>query len=130
MACEHVHCSQTAASVIQAHWRVHCARKHYPTISTERTAEQCETDCDLTEVESSGRVYNMLELEAVRTITLWAITQKDRLKFLRLQRLAILIQRRFRGQKARNHYAHVKRSAALIQVHSTLFALHTGFRSC
>jgi abnormal spindle-like microcephaly-associated protein len=50
-------------------------------------------------------------------LTIWAKTQHDRLSFLRLRKLAIVIQSHFRGFQARKYFAHVKKSARLIQAH-------------
>lgn len=98
-----------AASTIQRYWRVHNMKEKV-------SAELCEKEIVGPVLNPPECRYSTVELDAGRVLTIWAKTQHDRLSFLRLRKLAIVIQSHFHGFQARKYFAHVKKSACLIQV--------------
>jgi hypothetical protein len=98
-----------AASTIQRYWWVHLMKEKV-------SAELCEKEIVGPVPNPPECRYSTVELDAGRVLTIWAKTQHDRLSFLRLRKLAIVIQSHFRGSQARKYFAHVKKSARFIQV--------------
>jgi hypothetical protein len=92
-----------AASTIQQYWRVHLMKEKV-------SAELCEKEIVGPVLNPPECRYSTVELDAGRVLTILAKTQHDRLSFLRLRKLAIVIQSHFHGFQAR------KKSACLIQV--------------
>ena len=108
-----------AASTIQAHWRGHCVRKlSLLSADVQQVAhEQHITEIfDSVEPKISVQVYSAHELEAGQILTLWARTLKSRLRFVRLRKAAVVIQKCYRGHKVQKHYVHLMRCVCLIQV--------------
>ncbi|KAH9534823.1 hypothetical protein CY35_17G023600 [Sphagnum magellanicum] len=99
-----------AASTIQQYWRVHLMKEKV-------SAELCEKEIVGPVLNPPECRYSTVELDAGRVLTILAKTQHDRLSFLRLRKLAIVIQSHFHGFQARKYFAHVKKSACLIQAH-------------
>lgn len=108
-----------AATTIQAHWRGYCFRKlSLLSANVQQVAHEhhITENFDAVEPKMPVQVYSIHELEAGQTLTLWARTLKSRLRYLRLRKAAMVIQRCYRGHKVQKHYVHLMRCICLIQV--------------